>query len=199
MSVTAERFLSEVSKHELSVELRDGLHRHLKFKNPASGIYWFDLITWPDFLCICGDCGTYVFRRHGSPDMLAFFRQDELRINPGYWSEKLQAGGRGSAGHEEFSPNKFRDAVKDYFEDFGCAGDDKRQRVWWAIESDVLPSAEDGEHAALQAVSDFKCEGFQFIDFFEYDLMEYTDQFIWCLYAIVWGVQKFDKDDSKDC
>jgi hypothetical protein len=106
-----ERFRNDTAKHELTILHDDGLYRHLRFRQPAPGMnwYWFDLITWPGCLTIRGDLGdSYTFAR--LPDMFEFFRGK--RINPHYWSEKLDRG-RNSA--KEYSEALFRQLVIEHF------------------------------------------------------------------------------------
>ena len=62
-SCTEERFLKDAAAHQMEVLRDDGVNRHLRFKNPESSAYWFEIITWPGTLCIDGDMGTFVFRR----------------------------------------------------------------------------------------------------------------------------------------
>ncbi len=88
----AERFARETAGHEMTVLHDDGLYRHLRFMNPKSSGYWFDLITVPGALIFRGDGESFVFSRVA--DMFEFFRSGiwedgSLHINPGYWSEKL--------------------------------------------------------------------------------------------------------------
>jgi hypothetical protein len=110
--MNVEEFIKDVSQHKMQILRDDGLYRHIRFKRENTSCYYFDLITWPGALCYTGDMGTFVFSR--IPDMFEFFRTDgekgaDLRINPGYWSEKLLAvdGGRHSASPMEFDPHKF--------------------------------------------------------------------------------------------
>lgn len=84
-----ERFTRETAGHEMTVLHDDGLYRHVRFMNPKSSGYWFDLMTVPGMLVFCGDGDSFVFRR--IPDMFEFFRGRVGRINPHYWSEKLAA------------------------------------------------------------------------------------------------------------
>lgn len=85
---TEERFLRDVAKHEMTVIRDDGVHRHIRFKQPDSGMMFFDLITWPGFLCYCGDMGTYVFQR--TQDMFGFFRKNGRLdgIDRRYWPKR---------------------------------------------------------------------------------------------------------------
>ena len=56
---------------------------------------------------------------------------------------------------------------------------------------------EDGEQAACSAAYDFSHsigrKNFQFVDLFEHNFKRYTFHFIWCCYALAWGVKKYDE------
>jgi len=94
----ADRFARDVANHKLTVLRDEGLYRHLRFKAPDGSTYWFDLITWPGYLTITGDMGTYVFAR--TQDMFEFFRSHRstgFPINPGYWAEKIRAADQNTA------------------------------------------------------------------------------------------------------
>lgn len=202
---TEDRFLKDAERHVMTVIRDDGVHRHLRFKRPDSGTYWFDLITWPGSLCIDGDCGTYVFRR--LDDMFQFFRQDreylerngvKLAINPSYWGEKLQAIAS-QGGYKEFCKDDFKANVKRWFDDWVESeepNEELRHGLWAEIESDVLCCCDDGEHAAYHAAFNFSSDvvkDFDFTDFFEVSSQVYTFHFLWCCYAIAWGVKTYDE------
>jgi len=90
----ATRFQADTANHTMTVLHDDGLYRHLRFKAPGNGFYWFDLVTWPGALSITGDVDGYTFRR--MEDMFAFFRMSSsCGINPHYWQEKVVAGREG--------------------------------------------------------------------------------------------------------
>lgn len=119
---TEDRFLRDVSEHEMTIVRDDGVSRHIRFKKPRTNCYFFDLITWPGHLCVSGDCGTYVFSR--LDDMFEFFRVDrthsvckdrQLYINKQYWAEKVVSECR-HGGIKEYSEDKFRAQIKDYFD-----------------------------------------------------------------------------------
>jgi hypothetical protein len=139
--------------------------------------------------------------------MFNFFRNPSLVISPGYWSEKLQATDT-RGGHEEYSPDVFRRAVKEDFEAWELEGAEKDD-AWKEIEEEVLSAAEDGEAAAIDAALRFSFSNgtYKFKDFWEYNLKEYTERYIWCCYAIVWGIEQYDKcrpqglrgDENGDC
>lgn len=207
---TQERFLNDVKNHQIEIINNDETMRLIRFKRENSRNYWFDLITWPGQLCISGDCGTYVFSR--IPDMFKFFRMDvrdlnnskdnELNINPGYWGENLQSIGT-NAGYKEFDEEVFRERVKDYFDNY-MVDDDVKEELWNAIEDEVLSFMDDGgEYEAYLRIHNFSYEAsngedYRFIDFFDYGSTErYTFHYIWCLYAIVWGIKKYDEEIGK--
>jgi hypothetical protein len=140
--------------------------------------------------------GTYVFSRVG--DMFTFFRSDysddKLHINLGYWAEKLDAADRRTGGAaDEYSPDKFRQQVNQRLDDMD-ASTDLRQ----AANDRVLRCADDGEFFAMQAAMNFEHDGEQFYDFWESNCREYTYHFIWCCYALVWAIKKYDALASKE-
>lgn len=196
-------FLLQVAKHRITIVSDIGLHRHIIFENPASSNCWFELITWPGTLCINGDCGSYVFSRQ--PDMFQFFRQknndNSLSINPHYWGEKLQAIDRCS-GFVEFDSDEFKKRVKEHFDSFVESHPElDESELWETIKYDVLSNSDD-EYEAYRAVNDFDFqigdEYFEFADFFDGGGTEaYTARYLWCLYAIVWGIRQYDLATEK--
>jgi hypothetical protein len=132
--------------------------------------------------------GCYVFSR--IDDMFQFFRGKEagpLRINEGYWSEKLEATSK-TDGHYEYSSEKLESHVKEWLDDVE-ADDELRDR----IKDEVLNYSQDGEHPARQAMFDFKYEKrHPFQESWECNFSEYTHRFIWCCYAIAWGIRQYD-------
>jgi hypothetical protein len=186
---TKERFLEDVSRHEVTILRDDGLYRHVRFSRPNSGIMRFDLVTWPGYLCYCGDVGEFVFSR--IDDMFAFFRRPDGGINEGYWAEKCYAQDRD--GVKRYSPEKARQQIVDYLE--AVDADDV---VKQAVEDELLFAMDDmGEEGFRSEVDSFSCENadggeFRFHDFYEYDLTEYSFRFIWCCYAMSWGIRQYD-------
>lgn len=197
---TLKSFLGDVKNHTMRVIRDDGLYRHVRFKNPDTTIFYFDLITWPGHLCYTGDMGTYVFER--LEDMFQFFRRsgESYSIDMRYWAEKVQASDK-SDGIKEFSPELFKEAVHEYrlrwvrgYRD--QLTKEQRRELWEAVDSDVLASLDEGQHRACNAVYDFsyKVEGrtFWFNDFFERTIDDYTFRFVWCCFALAWGIQQYD-------
>jgi hypothetical protein len=192
------QFLRDVSMHQMQIIRDDGASRHIRFKTPATMCMHFDLITWPGYLCYTGDMGTYVFRR--LEDMFEFFRTDRrndkpLAINPGYWGEKLESVDRCDS-LMKYSAEIFRQRVKEAFDEVADDEPDeaKRAKCWAEIEDRVLYYADEGEHEARTALLDFcSDDGFEFIDTFEWNFRDYTFRFIWCCYALSWGIQKYDE------
>lgn len=212
-----ERFKKDAANHQMQVLRDDGVHRHLRFRNPESSAYWFDLITWPGTLCIDGDMGAYIFRR--TEDMFAFFRTDQdyynrtgrpdqLAINPGYWQEKLRAPDPRDA--MEYSADRFRQRVKQAFdnwvessqpeEEYSTEAErdefnDAKDALWSALNDEVLSAADDGEIRSYDAARDFQCSeapGFNMEDCWEWDCRGYKFHFLWNCYAIQFGIKAYD-------
>lgn len=182
-----EKFEKDVAGHEMTIACDDGLHRHLTFKRPGSSTYHFHITTWPGYLAISGDMGTFVFAR--LPDMFEFFR-GEREINPGYWSEKLAAHDRN--GVRQFDNDLYVEALKHHFERWYFDNNSDRAKAWAAIEdefSGILDATTTEE--AIRYAHAWKCPvtGQHFTDFWDYRLEDYTYQFIWCCRAILWAIR----------
>lgn len=196
-------FLKEVANHQMAILRDDGVNRHLRFRQPNTNIFMFEIVTWPGYLCYSGDMGCYVFSR--IDDMFQFFRTDRkhmpltdgqtLAINPSYWGEKLQAQSMFGEGYKTFSMDRLREVVKSAYDDhIECAtlSDDEKKELWGEIERSVLFDADNGDYQAHEALRDFDHHGFTFSDSWEYRLTDYTWYFIWCCYALAWAIGKYD-------
>lgn len=184
---TLDDFLKDIARHEIKIIRDDGLYRHIRFRQPTSLSYYFDLITWPGHLCYTGDMGTYVFTR--IEDMFDFFRDDSDRekigINPSYWSEKVLSESRFGNGVKEYSEEKFRKRVIEYLDD--CEADEELRE---AVQDEVLFHA-DNEYHSYAAMYNFSHDNFSFDDFGMCDV--FTFHYVWCCYAMVWGILQYDK------
>lgn len=203
MQLVKKHFLDDTRNHEMQIIRDDGVNRHIRFSATNTSIGHFDLITWPGHLCYTGDMGSFLFKR--ANDMFSFFRGDseELSINPQYWSEKLEAVSR-HGGYEEFDEDEFKRVISDdrlrWIRDYGLDKNSRRE-LWDAVTKDVLDRAEDGEYAALNAAHNFRAKvggrNFQFDNFYEHRTEKYTHTFLWCCYALVWGIGCYDEEVAK--
>jgi hypothetical protein len=201
----AEGFLRDVANHEMTICLDTNLYRHLRFAQPQNSNMWFELMNWPGVLTIHGDMGTWTFSR--VQDMFTFFRADNLRINAGYWSEKLQHGTYGgSEGAKVWSDDLFKERLREQLTNYYSLEGEDLATVTEALENEVLN--QDNKYDLLIAARDFSCDlrkdiripqlahrdrdRFQFDPCELPDGKEYAYHFIWCLYAIVWGIQQYD-------
>jgi hypothetical protein len=194
--VTEATFAKDVADHRLSILRDDGVHRHLRLAHPDHGNMRFDIVTYPHFLVYSGDMGCYVFSRIN--DMFQFFRSKEsgpLRINLGYWAEKLEATDK-PHGHKQYNPDLLREYVTEWLNE--CEADEElRERV----DEEILSYTDDGEVRARDALCGFQLEGrTPFQDSWECEFDEYTGRFIWCCYALVWAIRMYDsaKDSALD-
>lgn len=200
-----KRFLADVTEpgHQLTVLHDDGLYRHLRFKRPDTGMYWFDLITWPGVLTISSDMGHYMFSR--TKDMFEFFTASDY-INPGYWQEKCTAQDVHSP-IKRYSEAKFKAQVIEHYAVRtrsipGWAQPEALEAVMELVNSDEIGNAQDA-HAALNNFH-WECyeqhpglprqtATFEFTDTWDWELTDFSAQFLWCCHAIQYGIHEYRK------
>ena len=186
------RFIKDTAEHAMTILHNDGLYRHLRFKKPGTRFYYFDLITWPGYLTIAGDMGTYTFER--TEDMLTFFR-GAGDINPHYWSEKIRAGtGTNDRIAREYSEDLFKKQVTEHLVEYLEWKDLSKaegKKLTEAVKREILNNGDTyHEQGARAALDDFDYD--VFTDTWEWDWSDYTVQFLWCCFAIRWGIAQFD-------
>lgn len=215
---TEESFLNDVEKHEMQVLLDNGVYRHLRFSS-GSFNQKFDIVTYPWHCVLSGDMGCYVFNR--LEDMFEFFRtrpsgESGLHINTQYWGEKLEAVARHN-GYHKYNPDFARENVKkraeEWIEESELSKEDAdafREHLEEEINYD------DGMHEAYRTIDKFfhkvgedaywaqdtrslvksktpDFKKFYFQDIHEWRWEDYTYHYVWCCYALAWGIQQYDK------
>lgn len=173
----------------------NGVNRCLRFAAEKDGWHLhFVITTWPNYLCVSGDMGCFVFTR--LYDMFEFFRSSsgKLSINPQYWAEKVEAQDRRTGGIDEYDANIFRAALRARFDNWDFASKAEKKECWKEIEQQVL-SAEN-EYEAFSNASNFKYGEFDFPDFYESRLRKYTYHFLWCCFAIAWAIKQYDAQSA---
>lgn len=200
---TFEQFQKDTANHKLNVLLDNGLHRHLLIKKQGNIEYYYEITTWPGYLCISGDMGCFVFKRND--DMFAFFRKQPGKINPGYWQEKVQAG-TGFEGAmaitSEPDLEAYDDRLDDYLKDFIDSLDPESEeddlKVEEATEAvEDFKTWRDGEHDAVVRINNWDPDaagGMKLDDFWDghRGLTKFKFHYIWCCYAIVHAVALYD-------
>lgn len=218
---TEEFFLRDVEKHKMTVLHDDGVYRHLRFSS-GSFNQQFDIVTYPWHLVISGDMSCYVFNR--LEDMFDFFRtrpkgENGLHINTGYWGEKLEAVARHTGYHKynpEFARENVKKRVDEWIEETELSkedADDLREHLDEEIDYDS------GMHEAYRTISGFShkvgeeswlsldrrsrlsddppdFKTFYFPDIYEWQWEDYTYHYVWCCYAITWGIKKYDESKA---
>lgn len=141
--------------------------------------------------------GSLVFSRQY--DMFDFFRSDDLKINPDYWSERIHSTSyQGKIeSYSEFDIDEVKRCAQEDLDDFirdnELSGEDEYNLL---EELQSILRAED-EYEIVEAIRNFDCNGFDFADFWERDYRKYRYHYIWLCYAIVWGIKKFDDATSE--
>lgn len=199
MNIT-EQFLADVANHQMTVIREDGVNRHLRFQRPGTMTMYFDLITWPGYLCYTGDMGTYVFRRLN--DMFGFFRREEnspaYRIDMRYWAEKAEAADK-TDGLTRCRPKTFVAALRECFDSHVSAYHPDisyadREDFWEEAQLTAKWALDEGDgRAAIRAVNDYCRDGRQvFPEFWAYDVREFSHRFEWCCHALEWAIGVYD-------
>jgi len=210
---TDTRFLLDTAEHRLTVIRDDGLYRHLRLQRPGSSCYYYDVITWPGYLTVVGDMGTWTFSRIA--DMFEFFGGWTGYINTHYWSEKLEAGAGGSGRNllaQEYDHDAFCESLKSSMSEYLEGGEEadpgEDEEEDWDDEEDTPDSDKakvreavrqlcnahfSNDWEAYQAVGEADwpdrwstwdvCEGLTF--------KTYTSHFRWILFAITWAISKY--------
>lgn len=207
-----ESFLNNVSNHSMKVLQDNGVYRHLEFSNNGSSNQKFSLVTYPHHLVFSGDMGAYVFSR--IQDMFEFFRNKELGINPYYWSQKVEAVSKGS-GINTFDSDLVMKSIKqrinsichdieEYFDEYEGDEYETAELFEAAFRDEVTEHFDDAdmdEYRYISVIDGFKSEvikDLEFIDSGEWINGEaYSSRYLWCCYAMVWGIQQYDKERAK--
>jgi hypothetical protein len=194
-TLTEEKFLENVKDHVMTILKDDGLYRHIQFQRKDSRSLAFELVTWPDYLSYSGDMGNYVFCR--TPDMFNFFTTKD--INTYYWAEKVTAESVFGNGIREFSVENFRENI------LQTIRENLNLEEGEPIPEDALNEVRSLLHcedeyecvATFREYQDDPSSQFSFQDFWQCSCQEKTYYFIWCCYAIRWGVEQYNKEIEK--
>lgn len=188
---TKERFIDDTKEHRIMIIRDEGSSRHIRINKVGTWNQGYDIITWPNHLCYTGDMGTYVFSR--VEDMFCFFRQKELSIKPMYWAEKCLSESRFGEGIQEWSVESFRKRVLEHMMYVLNVETIEEIPEEYMEEAYSLLQAED-EYECVAAYRDFDSKLFDLTDVFDgFSGKEYTYNFIWCLYAIVFAISRYDE------
>lgn len=191
-----EEFLQTVSSHKMTIELDNGVHRCIRFAKPECFHGWFRLITWPSGLTINGDYGTYSFTR--LPDMFQFFRSggEQIQINTQYWTEKLISTDRGRS-HEVFSCEGNEFLVRDAYRNYAKEESDAEERAYARQELRSAfathPKSLEELHDLLEGLGNDSIAGQLSDALYDACLDDFTPAYIWCLWAIAWGIREYDR------
>jgi hypothetical protein len=184
---TAKMFAVNTAGHELTILHDDGLYRHIRMGKPDTGLYRYELITWPGHLAVGGDMDYYVFSR--VLDMFTFFRGRE--INPHYWSEKVKDGGRERT--REHSEDAFKARVMEELKHLPAPNLTTEQRE---ARAELLERMADGDahhpETARELLADAERAGL-FSDTWEWNFADWDYHFVYCLHAIVAGIKAYDE------
>ena len=188
-------FNDSIQTHKMKVALDNGTYRHLVFRpSGSSSVGKVEIVTFPWSLVVTGDMGTWVFSR--IEDMFCFFRNDDSRINPYYWSEKVQngvSGGRRDSGCMEYDPDVFKQNVIDHLDnyDFEDSGTTKEEviealnnEIYWDMSHENIVEQLDNLEVGEGSWS--------ISEPWDIESTKWCCHYIWCCRFIVWAIAQYD-------
>lgn len=225
-SYVRDRFESDAADLTMKVLHDDGIYRHLRFTGP--NLDWFDLITWPGRLTVDGGHGTYTFSRqedmltffrvHPGRGINPHYWSEKL-IGPEPGREPAKA--YSEAAYREHVKEALDDWLESYYENEAQA-----TSLRAAVQEELLdPEHWDypGNHhsSATERIAAFRHkmiavdtkfdyfshkvldrgspeQVFTFEDAWEWDLSGWDFHFLWCCWAIRYGVQQYDAHKAKE-
>lgn len=147
-------------------------------------------------------------------------KPDALYINEGYWHEKLEAVDRHD-GSEQYAFDLFKEACESQIAQFlndeedsinlynvlNLDGEPFEDQLREAVQAEVYDYAEECQGDAYRVANDFTFSvryeteetrplgqtiEFSFSDIWECNSDEYSLRFLWCCYALNWGIRVYD-------
>lgn len=201
LTEAAERFPRDTATHQLTILHDDGVYRHLRFRRPDTGMYWFDLVTWPGHLAYTGDVSPgHVFSR--VPDMFEFFRDgSRYGINPDYWAEKLVTERNVTKEYREELVRQQVAEELDAWAEHLSTNDLGRLRA--AVQEELLEDLDNllgWQETAVRALCEFTFDRrddtpgkiWPFQEAYEWTVTDWAWSYLWCCHAIVWGIGQYD-------
>lgn len=193
----AQRFARETAKHQMTVLHDDGYYRHLRFANPESSLYWYEITTSPGQLTFSGDGESFVFRL--ALDMFEMFRRsaESGGINAGYWAEKCKTGNAKTYARERFEEYVWKQ-VADNETYYPGLREDVQEEIFDSLVYDV-----DHESSALLAALGYAyftdpdqtptgSRQFRFKYVHEWQPQDFDWWFLFACYAIDDAITKYD-------
>ncbi len=205
---TQEIFLRDVRSSYADIVHWNGLHRHVAFRNNIYPNKRFDMITWPGHLCLDNLSETFVFS--SQLDMLEYFRAtpqrreyaaargESLWAAPEVWMSRMV--GTSMSGHAVFSQAKFVQNTRDFIRIRSHLNEVTRTALLQRLEREVFTREFETEAGALRSVIECgKTLGVDLEDIhFVVDCAEVSYSYLWCCYAIAWGIERIDEIMAKE-
>lgn len=190
------RFINDTREHVMTIHRDDDVYRHIQFSKPGTNCYRYDLVTWPGYLCVTGDMGTWMFSR--IQDMFEFFNNKlSDGINPGYWSEKLEAGAGCNAREKicfEFDDDAWKKQLDEWLAEWkdGVGADASQYERDEVIEKiDSLKNCTDADEAfrSMENAGIDELNPYYLFEGSNYRRLSF--HFLWICYAIVGGIERY--------
>lgn len=194
ITAIAEQFAVEAADATVTVRRDDGLYRHLEVSMPKSSASRCEVVTWPGALAITGHTGSYILRRDGVEDMLAFFRQcmsggTTWETDARYWAEQVQPHGERNV--RTYADGRVRAYIKQAAEEGEASHPGLLDEVEEELFSRYSRADLETEAGAKAALAAFEFDGFRF-DTTGWEFTQYDYWFLYTCQVIAWTVAQYD-------
>lgn len=188
-------FTEHTAEHVMTVLHDDSLYRHLRFRKPGTGIFGFDVVTWPGHIAISGDMGDTTMAR--IDDMIGFVaKPGSDRISFGYWAEKIVANeGPKREWSQRLLEAQLRDSWREQCEERGVDHDSDLATRWWDDLTDAILNAYCGygngdERAQREALDRFAGD-IELYETWEWDCSDYPFHLYWRMLALRYAANTY--------
>jgi hypothetical protein len=186
-------FLKDVETHQMKIRLDHGIYRYIECRRADGSFHHcFHIITAPHTLLVRGDMGAVSFSR--VEDMFTFFASDPAKINPSYWSEKVETlHGSSVDVARRFVGDLFKEELIEDLDGYDLAGD-RKARLIKELEGAIEWC--DDESYVRRQVNDFEHDGFAFSDTEELSGKGFIYRYIWLIRAICWAIGQYERQKA---
>lgn len=183
------QFRASTPAHELAVLHDSGPYRHLRMSKPGTGIWSWNVITWPGYLTIAGDVGGgFTFVREA--DMLAFmdtrsygdyYGDGSPHLQADYWAEKLTPACREAAW--SYNPEMVLSHIRDNLTERGIGGAEQAEIIEEAL------AVSEAEHELRDWL--YTAREFSGYDTWEWTFRSLDHHYVLACYAIAATVRAY--------
>jgi hypothetical protein len=196
-ALSHDDFMASMSLHKMTVLRDDELYKHIRFAAPNEFENAFEVMSFPYHVLITGDMGCYTFSRE--KDMFEWFvkghcapiKRPEIEVSR--WFAKMVSKDAAISAKHYYLPaviESIEEAKSNYTEGRGDCSLEVEQF------NELLEWKEYGAEKLLDEMQEFYLDSISVSPFqdLERDCYEvYSTHFVWCCYALNYGIGTYRK------